>query len=324
MVPDIGTGGVVRRMGHLPCPCGGWKCGVSAEIGAGESGLSMLSLETTMKRFFAFQIVWPLLIALASPACRRGASTEIHLTESDLPTQRLYFLSNGHAIVYVLPSGRKLIWRAAKEEFRSGEQTTACGLKAHIQVPAIEQLQHYGVSTSTTQNVSIYSFDIDGYQVDRVEDLTATQCLPVVIRVCKLRHGETGSQANAPPFFDADPPPASGPAPRVPLTTVHHALNQKFDFPIRLVSINGDISFEVSGDLADATEEKRVSTAEAIEKYVVDHYDGIDRTRQFSIVILKGEAPVMHYVASKDAEWCMDAQEARSPLMAQGAGITVT
>ena len=86
---------------------------------------------------------------------------------------------------------------------------------------------------------------------------------------------------------------------RVPMTTVHHGLIQQFNLPVRLVSVGRTVSFDVS-DISDLDEANRLATISAMERYVVEHYDGIADLTQFSFSILKNDRRVMHYSAIKD------------------------
>ena len=79
-------------------------------------------------------LVGMLLAASVLGGCkdRTTPSNRVVLKESDLPAQQLHLLNKEDVLQYVLPSGRRLRWRAKTDGF-SAAQTTACGLKAYLQ-----------------------------------------------------------------------------------------------------------------------------------------------------------------------------------------------
>ena len=221
------------------------------------------------------------------------------LKESDLPAKKLYLLNQGDVVEYVLPSGRHLRWEAEVERFAICEQTTACGLKAHTQQPALNMLNDYGVSTSGRHGISIYRFEIDGYRVERAEDLLATHCLPVAIRVFPVGKEKDLDHEAVRAFFTKNVTVASQPL-RVPISTVHHGLNQISPFPVRLVAFNNEICFQVSGDVFRMKEVERRVRLATLMNYVVERLKGIDRISSFSIEVLKGDEVACHYDARKN------------------------
>lgn len=222
------------------------------------------------------------------------------LQEADLPVQKLYLLNKGDTVIYTLPSGRDVVWQA-KGEPTVGEQATASGLKAHFQAPPFDELKDYGVSTSGRHEISIYSCDVDGYRVARAEDLRAEHCLPVAILVRQAGTGGKMDHAALRFLFNEIPAP-SGPLPRVPIGTVHHLLNEKFGFPVRLILITDDICFQVSGGVFRKTEPERETVLRLMMDYVVEHYEDIDRINQFAFETISGDETVFRYEAHKGQE----------------------
>ena len=232
-----------------------------------------------------------------------GAGTTVPavmLQDDELPITKLYPLNEGDTLTYMLPNGRKLIWGAAKDEFGIGEQTTVCGLKAHLSQPSFRALQQQRVVTSSGPKVSIYSFTIDGYQVERAEDLAASSCLPVIIRVCKADKATDLDHAEARDLFDKQAAPASTQPLRVPIGTVHHLLNEQVSFPVRLLAIDGDVCFQVSGNLAASTEAERRKVLAKMMDIVVERYDRIDRIRQFSLEVMEKDTATHRYQVRKN------------------------
>lgn len=243
-------------------------------------------------------------------ACKRSAPNAVRLTDADLPYQKLYALQKGGVIRFELPNGRRVVYGVEDDEFGAGEQTTSCGLKTRCWEPAFDQLKNSCVSTSTRQSISIYSYDLDGYHVEVAEDLKATHNLPVVVRVSTAAAAPlTHEQLRA--LFDNKPPKEEGPPLRVPISTVHHELNQKFDFPVRLLVMNGEFTFDVGGDVHALKEEEQVAKLTPLMECVVQRYQDIDQISRFAIDVMKNDSAVATYVArrSADGHWELQKQK---------------
>jgi len=223
---------------------------------------------------------------------------DVVLKETDLPLQKLFLLKRGDRIVFTLPSGLRLVWDT-KRDMAIAEQATRSGLKAHSSEPDFDKLKNYGVSTSGNYNVSIYRFDVDGYQVERAEDLRAEHFLPAIIRITKSGAGEMEAEA-ARALFDKDVPVVKGPPPRVPIGTVHDGLKTKFDLPFRLVVIDDQFSFDVFGNVADLDETARVKLLSEAMQYIVDRYEGIGHTSSFTFNLYKDDKAAFSYDAKRD------------------------
>lgn len=253
-----------------------------------------------------------LLVMATMGGCKntKPNPNRVALKESDLPAQQLHLLNKGDVVEYVLPTGRHLSWEVESDVFGCAEQTTACGLKAHTQQPPFEELKDYEVCTCTGDKISIYSFSVDGYRVELAEDLKASHCLPVIIRVFPVGKEKDMDHEVARAFFAEHVAATTSQPLRVPISTVHHGLNQEFpfpvrlvvinNFPVRLVGINNEIAFQVSGDVFGVTEEERQAKLVSVMNYVVDRYEGIDRISSFSIDVLKGDDTAFRYEARKD------------------------
>lgn len=251
---------------------------------------------------------WALLASVAlGSALLCGCAHKVVLREVDLPLQNLHLLNKGDTVVYVLPNGRRLSWETESDTLFSTEQTTACGLKAHLRRPAFEKLSNYGVVTAAGREVSIYSFNIDGYQVDRAEDLNANHCLPVIIRVSKIGGEREMDHEAARAFFNKHVAATAGQPLRVPISTILHGLLQRFPFPVRLVVMNDDITFDLSGDVFRVTEEERADTLSLVMAYVVERYEGIKRISRFSIQVMRDDEVAFRYEARKDpkGDWSL-------------------
>jgi len=258
-----------------------------------------------------FSIIGAIGISCTPPVAAPSAGVKpdpnrVSLKDSDLPSQRLHLLHKGDLVEYVLPSGRRLIWKAERDAF-GAEQATACGLKAHTQEPAFDELRDYSVSTSTREKISIYIFVIDGYQIERAEDLTASHGLPIIIRISPLTNIDHEA---ARAFFTAHVTAATSQPLRVPISTVHHELLQTLSFPVRLVVRNEQISFQVSGEVAYMPEKERKAKVSLLMDHVVKRYEGIDRISSFSVDVLKDNGTAFRYQARKNSQgqWALRKQ----------------
>ncbi len=225
----------------------------------------------------------------------------VTLKDSDLPWQKLYNVSKGDSLNLTLPDGQQIRWLVQSDSlFGASEQTTACGLRFDVKEPAFALLKRYGVSTSTGQSVSIYSFDLGDYHVDRAVDLRCDYALIMAIRVEKADARKGIEHAEARALFNKETRPGSAKQLRVPIATVHHGLNEKFAVPVRLVLTNTNICFQVSGNAHEKTEQERVQLLTSMMDYVVERYEGIDRTDKLSFDVLSQDDIVLQYKARRD------------------------
>lgn len=249
-------------------------------------------------------------VCLLVPSCQRlgyhgpGPNGSFTIREADLPVTALYHLHKGDKVVYRLPNGRRLFWLTESDSGDAGEQVTNSGLKAWLQEPEFDAMKDYGVSSSDATDTSIYSGEIDGYTVERAEDLAATHSLPVIIRVSKAGTMSELSGEEARAQFDARAEPAVGARPRVPIMTVQKELRQMYPFTVGFVTAteqNGRIDLEVDlyREPSQAPGAERDSQLRAILDYVVARWDKVDQADQ--IALCERDRSPSWNVAKKDA-----------------------
>lgn len=232
------------------------------------------------------------------------------LEESGLPIEAIHHLTKGDKIEYILPNGRQLLW-LARADSGFAEQTTSSGIKAYVVEPDFDELKNSSVTTSTRKEISIYRFDIDGFRVERAEDLSATHSLPVLIRIARANVLESLDHAVVRKIFDEQTNAVAGVPPRVPIGTVRKALREKFSFPIRIIMINNNLQLDISGDLHAEPELVRESTLREIMNHVIERWEQIDSADQFALVVMKNQQAAFKYNAEKDenGEWSLSANE---------------
>ena len=129
------------------------------------------------------------------------------ITEADLPYERLLLMKEDDAVVFILPQQRSVsVWcHKPDDHFSLAEQTTKSGLKTEWgEKPWIRPRMKYkrigensftgdgwdsyiqmGGVVTTGDKESDYTLYVDRLKVNIVEDLSATNALPVKIRVAK-------------------------------------------------------------------------------------------------------------------------------------------
>lgn len=224
------------------------------------------------------------------------------VTDGDIPVERVYLLQKNDVVQFSLPNGESIKWIAASDTFGSAEQTTSSGLKAHSITPLLDSWHNYGVSTSSQHGVSIYAGVLDGYRVERAEDLRSNHALPIIIRISRSNSSAELEHATARATFDRqNANSSSSPPMRVPVGTVHHGLKKAFGIPIRLAVVDGQIEFDIFGDLDQASEAARLSKLTQMMSYVDSTLEGIDKIDQLSFNIMRDDRPLHRYDASRDA-----------------------
>lgn len=225
---------------------------------------------------------------------------EINLRESDMPWQTLCVLTEGDAVAITLPDSRQIRWVAERDALSLGrEQAAACGLKMCLQEPVSMQLKNYKVESSQKYDVSVYTFVVGGYRVDRAVDLRAESSLPVIIAIFRTGEGFL-DHSTARGTFDNIGLSQLKELHRVPIGVVHRGLMRELSLPIKLLVSPDSICFKVSGDVWALGEADRLALVRTLMDYVIKRYDRIEEVEVLHFELLKEENVMFRYEVSRD------------------------
>jgi hypothetical protein len=217
------------------------------------------------------------------------------LKDRDLPLKSIYKLKDGDELAFELPTGQTFTITVDRD-IGTAEQSTASGLFAQINVG----LGGTTGAVSTDTQSSIKYATIGRYQIQCINDLQDEYCLPVIVYVCDSTADHLLRNVDADVIFH-HLPKSSGTPTRISADAVHSILIRKLGYPVRLVEIQGSLTFQVFGSIIDAPEAQKVSVVKSIAQVMFERYENIDALQSFTIQFLRDNNQVVSQYSEQRA-----------------------